>query len=131
MINGQPLLPGQQKIIGDPNDPVAKFYYASMPGGDDHDRVFEHPAPVQLGQQGLKLPIDIGDAVVVSQVTLTLKAGRRPREGVFRVTIAGGIGFNVRKVEKREAFVVYLTCENDHTYRYTIDPGTLTEKQGG
>jgi hypothetical protein len=33
LIDGQPLLPGQQKIIGDPNDPVAKFYYASMPGG--------------------------------------------------------------------------------------------------
>ncbi len=35
MINGQPLLPGQQKVIGDPNDPVAKFYYASMPGGEN------------------------------------------------------------------------------------------------
>ncbi|MCE3236484.1 MAG: hypothetical protein K0Q50_2675 [Vampirovibrio sp.] len=35
MIDGQPLLPGQQKVIGDPNDPVAKFYYASMPGGEN------------------------------------------------------------------------------------------------
>jgi putative membrane protein/RND superfamily putative drug exporter len=34
-INGQALQPGQEKIIGDSNDPVAKFYYASMPGGEN------------------------------------------------------------------------------------------------
>jgi len=45
--------------------------------------------------------------------------------------VPGGIGFNVRKVEKKEAFVVYLTCDNDHTYRYTVDPDTLSENQSG
>jgi X-X-X-Leu-X-X-Gly heptad repeat protein len=34
-IDGQVLLPGQEKVIGDPNDPVARFYYAAMPGGEN------------------------------------------------------------------------------------------------
>ena len=36
LIDGKtPLLPGQEKIIGNPADPTAKFYYASVPGGEN------------------------------------------------------------------------------------------------
>ncbi|MEM0951517.1 MAG: hypothetical protein AAGI66_05160 [Cyanobacteria bacterium P01_H01_bin.74] len=34
-IDGQALLPGQEKIIGNPADPVARFFYDSRPGGEN------------------------------------------------------------------------------------------------
>ncbi|MBX2860204.1 MAG: hypothetical protein KTR14_03150 [Vampirovibrio sp.] len=93
----QKLLPGETYTVGDPDDPVAKFYYADMPGGENGSNeqrvVFEsYEKPSQTTLDSLIARGADADAAAALRTMTQASFGFRvpDDEGTFRMS--GGVG---------------------------------------
>jgi hypothetical protein len=125
--NGQSrkLLPGQEYTVGNPGDPVAKFYYADVPGAGENGSTekrlmvdyFEKPSQETINNlvaQGAK-PAD----VQALRNRTTMSYGFRVPDGINTFALSQGVGSGAALTATKDGVKTYYDAH------YTEGPCTI------